>query len=480
MKSAPGLTRAAGWSVVQMWGGRAIVLIAFLWIARIVAPGPVGIYVFAQAVVAALRLLTLRGFATAVVRHPTLEPIHLDVVLWTQLSLAVPIAGTTMLAAGPVAGWAGRPEVAGPVTALAPLLVVWALTSVQSARLMRTLSFRTLAVRTLGGQLVGGGCGVVLAYRGLGVWSLVVMALAAEAAGALLLWSAAGWVPRLRYSRARLRELAPFATRASAIEGLNYVVENGDDLLVGAVLGPVALGFYAAAYRIVRLLRAFVVEPVDHFILPAFARIQARRERLGARFADATGGLAMVAFPLFAALAATAGDVIPFVLGPGWERAVPVARILAAAAALRIAVSPARGALLATGRADACLRLDLAVAALSAAGFLIGIRWGVAGVAAGHVAARLAALPLSIVVAARALGADTRKMWPAFAFSVAGTAGVLAAGRASADAAHALLRMGAPVAALALYGAIAMWVVFVSRRSMAARSSASGESLPPE
>lgn len=387
-----GTVRAAGWSVVQMWGGRGLALAAFLWIAGRIDASGIGLFVFAQAVVMAARLLTFRGLPTAVVQRPEIDDGHLDAALWTQLAVAFPVAALLAVFAPPLAAALGRPAVGPPIVMLVPLLILWAVSGIQTSWLRRRMAFETLALGIVAANVVGAAVGVALAYRGFELGSLVGMTLAREASAVLFLWPAVGWRPRLRFPVGKLHELRSFAARASALPVLDYGLEQADNLVIGILLGPVPLGYYAVGARVIRFLRALVVEPMENFLLPAFARRQADRERLVRNLATTWRWLSLLAIPAFAAIAVGAPRIVALTLGPEYAPAVPVIQVLALAGALRVIVAPARTALLGMGFAGTVLRLDAGVVALSFLGFVVGTRWGIVGVAWAHVAVAAVAL----------------------------------------------------------------------------------------
>ena len=84
------------------------------------------------------------------------------------------------------------------VTALATLFNP--LCAVQQAILTRKIDFKTQAVVSLSGAIVSGVVGLLMAYNGYGVWSLVFQQVGGYLIRTVLLWVLGKWKPKRRWS----------------------------------------------------------------------------------------------------------------------------------------------------------------------------------------------------------------------------------------------------------------------------------------
>src|SRR5262249_30168414 len=129
--------------------------------------------------------------------------------------------------------------------------VFGALGSIPQAILRRALAFDKVTLCYLGGTVVGSAVGVSLAMAGAGLWSLVGQMVTASGAGAALLWATSSWRPGGPVSAATVKELFRFSRNIIGGQLASFASRYTDDFLIGIVLGPVALGIYSIAYRIV-------------------------------------------------------------------------------------------------------------------------------------------------------------------------------------------------------------------------------------
>src|SRR4029453_6168404 len=150
----------------------------------------------------------------------------------------------------------------------------------------------------------------------------------------------------LRFSAKILGErLALFASRRS------------DDFLIGVVLGPVALGLYSVASRIILILTETVIWTLEGVAFPLLSRLQDDAERRRRAFYSLTGLCVAAAVPAFLAVAVLAPELTRVAFGARWAGAIPVMQILALVGIPHAAMYCNKAALNASGRPDLSLRI---------------------------------------------------------------------------------------------------------------------------
>jgi PST family polysaccharide transporter len=307
------------------------------------------------------------------------------------------------LAAGPIAEVMGEPKLTPILQALSPSLAITGLASTAEAILKRDLAFKSLAARTMFGATAGGTVGVIAAFNGLEAWSLVLQLLVQAVVQAIVIWVAVEWRPGLNVSWLRFKELFGFSINVIGMNLLNFLNRQSDDLLIAAVLGTKALGYYSVAYRILLMLTEVMTRTIDAVTLPTFARVQDSIDRLRGAYLMATRFSSTIATPIFLALAALAPLVIPVVFGAKWEQSVPVMQILAFIGTLHAAIFFSGNVLLAIGQPRKALFITAVNAVSNVAAFAVAAHWGITAVAAAYVIRGYILAPLPIWFVKRAL-----------------------------------------------------------------------------
>jgi PST family polysaccharide transporter len=293
------------------------------------------------------------------------------------------------------------------VAVLAVNFVMAGFTMIPTALLTRQMAFHKLAVREIAGIAVDGSTSIALALCGWGVWALVAGTLAGHAAQMVLINLVCPFRPRLAFDKQGLKQCLGFGLNLTGFNIFNYFARHADNLIIGIFLGPVALGYYALAYKLMLLPRNSITNVVTRVLLPTFSRMQDDDERLAKAYLRTCGAIAFVTFPMMAGLAVVARPFVEVVLGEKWLPAVPLIWILAPIGAIQSVGSTQGQLFLAKGRTGWMFLWNILTSALKVLSFLVGVRWGVLGVAASYALVSVLLVPANFWVVFRLVHALT-------------------------------------------------------------------------
>ena len=457
---APGaaeLGRRAGhgarWSALGNAGKNAIDLAVFVLLAHHVAPAAFGLVAMAAALIVLVNVIAALGLGEALVQRDELEPAHADSAFWCTLGVAATLAALIAAAAPWLAAAYGQPTLAPVLRALTPLLLLQGLAVVPQALLQREFAFRALGLRLLAASVCGGAAGIGLALGGAGVWSLVVQQLLASGIGLLALWGRTRWRPRWRCSHRHAAELLVFGRSVIGARLLNVAASKADDLVVGLVLGPVALGYYSVACRMLLALEQLFCQGIDAVALSAFSRLQSRRDELRALFLRATTLAAALAFPVFGGLALLAPQVVALVFGPAWLPSAPLLQVLLVAGALQALMHFNHAVFKACGQPGLSLRLALWSTGLNVLTLAVAVRYGIVAVAVSYLLRSVLIAPLGLWQVRRLLDLPLAQYFRPWAPVLAAVAAAAAVVRGLQAALPATLPAPAALALLVVAGA---------------------------
>ena len=329
---------AVKWSYV-MDGGRQVTttLVTFV-LARALGPETFGVAALALVLIFFVRMIQAQGIVAAIVQREELRDSHLQSAFWMQVVLSVVLMALIIVASAPYAALNGTREVVPVVRWMSLIVPFYGLTLVQEALLRRSMNFKALALRTNLSVFVAGFVAIVLVYFGAGVWALVVQHVLSSLIGMVVLWAVGEWRPRWTFSVEALRDLLGFSI-PSLFAGFAVFVNNrADALLIGVFFGPLAVGLYRFALRLVETLVELTTRALQNVALPALAqefRRGASRAEVGDRALSVVGLSALLSLPLLGVLAATADEVVALLGDERWDPSVPVLRVLCVAGGVR-------------------------------------------------------------------------------------------------------------------------------------------------
>lgn len=384
------------WSVIQNFGNQAFSLIIFFVLARLLTPATFGLIALANVVLAFMRIFLDQGFTKALIQRQNIEPEHLDTAFWTQVGCGILLTTITFLSADIVAGIFEQPKLIEVLQWLSGIFIINSLSRVHNAILSREFAFKVMAMRSLLATVIGGMAGVIMAYAGFGVWSLVVFNLTSELVGSVVLWSAVEWRPQRRFSFLHFRDLYGFGMYIFAFKFIKFFEKRADNLLIGYFLGEVALGYYAIAYRILEVMTQLLVSTIDKVALPTFSRLQTEPKRFRQLLYKTIKLTSLIAFPTYLGVVVLAPELIIALFGEQWIPATGIMQILSFEGLVLSATYFHKSVFVSMGKPSWNVRVSLLSATINFIACLVAVRYGIIAVAIAYIVSSYLVFPISL------------------------------------------------------------------------------------
>jgi O-antigen/teichoic acid export membrane protein len=415
-------------------------------LARLLSPADFGLVGLATVFIGLAALLAQFGISVAIVRQPELTAR--DIRAAFTLAIGLGLLVTLVMAAGaPALAMVFRNRaLTDVVRALSLTFLLGNPSAVAEALLEREMAWGRLMWVNLAAFVVGYALtGCLLALHGYGAWALVGSQLAQTLLRTILLLRASPHPKRLLFARGEIGRLTRFGGGYTLARLFNYGAQQGDYLVVGRVLGVAPLGFYTRAFKLMQLPVTYFAAVIAKVLFPIMARVPGELDRLRLAYLTGSAVITIVTAPLGALMIVTAPEIVDLVLGPRWHPAVAPFRVLSAGVVFRNAFVMAYCLDGAVGDMRKRMARDLLYAIVVLIGSVLGVRFGLAGVGAGV----LAAIVVNYVVAARMsshlLASSSkeyfRSQWPGLGFG-------LAAAMIAIPIRLGLQRVGAPAPAV--------------------------------
>jgi PST family polysaccharide transporter len=397
------VTRALGWSSIGQVINRIGTFASGIILARLLTKEDFG--VFAVALVAVNLLMTINdvGVIAAVVRWQGDIRVAARTGATVTFAFSVVLYAIVFFAAPPFSDALGAPAATNLLRVIALIVVVDGICGVSQALLMREFLQARLLVAETAGAVVYIGMAIALAVGGMGAWSIVWARLAGSAVTGAFMVALAPFRARPGLDRPVARELIGYGAPLAAAAVATQAVLNVDYVVVGHVLGAVALGGYLLAFNLSSWPTNIISSSVARVAFAGFTRLIGERDRLASAFPRAIGVALSAVVPLVLLLGVLAPEVIRFVYGPKWLPAVVALRFLLALGALRIVTDLMSDLIIADKHQNVNLLIRLAWFVALVPALLIGAETdGIRGVGIGHMVVVLALVtPLLVVAVAK-------------------------------------------------------------------------------
>lgn len=402
--------RGVFWTLVDTAGGQALNFIAFLVLARLLAPADYGLVAMAMAAIAIPGILLNEGFGDSLVQREGLTDEHINVVFWVNLGLSLIFVALVMACSGLIASLAGEPQVAPVIRWMSLTLVATGMGSVAGAIYRRRIDYSRFALRTLVATVSGVVTGVGLAVLGFGVWSLVASQLVQGFVGLAVMWYELGWYPGLRFSVKAFRDIGHFSSYVMLGNVFRFATEKLDSVIIGSALGANLLGFYYMAQRLLMTINYVSISPVDAVMLPSLSRMQDDPKKLADTYVTMIWAAAILWVPSTLGLGLVAPRLVPLLFGPKWDFAVPVIMIVSITAVTQVLMRATSQVLIAVGRPLTNALINAIHLVIMVLMMLVGVRYGINGAAWAFTLTTFAIVPFHLAAIHRVVGVRVGNM----------------------------------------------------------------------
>ena len=409
MSEAGDIERAAGrglrWSLFGNLVMKAGSFVMSLVLARLLMPEDFGVFAIALAVSQFVIFVNDAGMIAATVqwrgRLEEVAPTATVVAIASSLGLYA----IFWLIAPFYARLAGSEDAVWVVRILMATNVVYGLTAVRSAALMRRFEQDKLAWANLAGFVANAAVSITLAAGGAGAYSFAWGQLSGAALTGVLVVVLARLRIRPGFDRALAAHLLRFGLPLCVSLGIEGLLLNVDVVIVGDALGTAQLGFYLLAFNISSWVPGLVGTAIRYVALPSFARLAeegpAAVESGVRRAVPLLGSLVL---PIAVLMGTLAPALVEVLYEPRWLPAAQVLRFLAIVMVVRMLNLLITDILAGIGATRASMWVNLCWAVALVPALLVGARLGgIQGAALGHaVVAVVLALPLLCLALRRA------------------------------------------------------------------------------
>lgn len=401
--------RAVPWSMAEgVVNGLAGLALTFV-LAWLLEPAEVGQATIALAVVGLVETVAGLGMVEALVGARSGDTRVSDTAFTTVVVLGVLAAALCWLFAGPIGHFFDEPDVTHLLEVAALILPINALVAIPTALLVRKMRAAALTLRMMATRVATIVATAILAYLSFGAWAMVVGNLIGACVTLVVIMPMMSRWPRPRFSKAEFRRLVIFGG-AFSLERLMWgIMPRLFWLVLGYVHGPVVLGYFQFAQRLIdetaNLIQTFSIR----FGLSFFAALERAGRDPTDAFLKSTRLITVVAAPVFTGLALVMPDLIGTVFAEKWAPAAIVSQIAALGWVIafpRVLVAPV---LRARGRQGGLVLYAAAACVVTIAAGVLTSGQGLLAVGLAWTVRHIIGVPWSFYAINRYLGISTRR-----------------------------------------------------------------------
>jgi len=375
----------AFWSAVDALGARAVQFVIGIVLARLLLPEQFGLIGMLAIFIGITQALLDSGFGTALIQKKQVTQTDSSSVFFFNMAISFVLALSLWLAAPLIAVFYGQADLTWLTRALTLVVLFDAFSTVHTALLVREMNFKIRTKISLASGLGSGLLGITMAYFGFGVWSLVAQQVSRACLRSIMLWWLHNWRPKILFSLRSLRVMFKFGSRMLVSGLLDRVFRDLYYVVIGRLFSPLALGFYTRARKLEEMPSMTLVGVITRVSLPAFSSVQMDDARLRRGLRKALSLTALVSAPMMVGLAVVAEPLVLVLLTEKWLPSVPYLQLMCVLGVMHPLHALNLNILMAKGRSDLLLRLEVIKKVLIVISILVTWRWGIPALILGQI-----------------------------------------------------------------------------------------------
>lgn len=401
------------WSSISQFGRQGMQLLTTIVLARILSPSDFGLVGMAMVVIGFVAIFKDLGTSAAVIQRKELSEELLSSIFWVNTAFGL-LATVVLAVTAPVfAIFYHEPRIIPILWLLSLTFFISGLSIIQQAILEKEMAFDKLAKLELLATASGAVVGIGSAFLGAKVWSLVYQSIAVATVTTIFLWLSSRWRPKIIFHWAEVKSVSSYSLNLTGFQTFNYFSRNADHMLIGRYLGAQDLGYYTLAYRIMLYPLQNISSVIGRVMFPVFSQIQDDDVRFRSAYLRVAGTISLIAFPLMVALWCLAESFIIAVFGIQWQAVVTLLMILAPVGMVQSVGTTVGVIYQAKGRTDWMFRWGVAAGILIIMAFVVGLQWGIVGVAVAYAIVNLLLTYPNFAIPFKLINLPVKELWQA-------------------------------------------------------------------
>lgn len=387
--------KGVAWTSLDQILGLGFAFVIGVILARLLSPSDYGLLAMIGVFNSIAMAFVNSGFGSAMVRKPDLTDDDTTTAFFFNIVVAIGMTAILWVIAPWVAMFYDKPILTDLVRVEGLLLIIASLAIVQNTQLSRALNFKAKMIINASSQVLAGAIAIAAAYRGFGVWALVIQHFVGNIVSLVLLWIISPWRPRGQWSRVSLRYLWGYGSKMLASGLLDRIYSNIYPIVIGKLYSPADLGQYSRASGYAALPSQGLTGVLQQVTFPVLSHIQQDDERLAGSYRRMLRFSVFCVFPIMIGMAALAHPLVITLVTDKWAQCVPYLQLICFASMWYPVHAINLNLLMVKGRSDLFLRLEIIKKILGVAIVVVSVPFGITGICIGSICGSILCLAIN-------------------------------------------------------------------------------------
>lgn len=365
------------WSALERISVQGIQFLIGVILARLLPPSDFGVIAMLTIFLAISQTIIDGGFSNALIRKVDRSEADYSTVFIFNIIIGVLLCLIVVWAAPYIAAFYEMPQLSSVMKVLALTLLFNSFSVVFYAILTINIDFRSIAIANFVSAIISGVIGIVMAYHGWGVWSLVFQSVSRSVINALLVAVLAKWRPKFFFSRVSFVEMFSYGSKILISSLINTVYANLTPMIIGKFYTSKDLGYYDRGRQFGVLPINYIVQTYERVTFPIMSQLQNDDTRLIDAYRKYIKSASLIMFIVVMLIIALAKPIILLILSAKWVEAIIYLQLFCVAEMFNHVTRLNLVLLQVKGRSDLFLRLEVIKKAISLSMLLCAAPFGI-------------------------------------------------------------------------------------------------------
>lgn len=353
-------------------------------LARMLSPEDFGSMGVALVVMAFTSIFVDLGMTSLVIQRDDIDQVAMSTIFWTNIFIGCFMFAIIFVVSPWIAAFYETPSLTKIIRWVGVSFLISPFEMLFLAILQKKFQFKSLAKREVSSKLLGFAVGVLAAWMGFGVFSLVALHLAT------LLTSCLFIIPKgLEYFRPSISHFSPKAIRpflpfAGYMTGdalINYFNRQIDNILIGKVAGLSNLGGYSISKNFTIRPYTILNPIITQVTFPILSKNKGNNEILADIYFKTLNYLSSANFGIYMFIVLFSNEIVTILFGPQWFSVIPLVKIMSMTFMVRSIFNPMGTLIVAKGKPQLSFYWNLSQLLLVPAVVIFSAEYGITWIA---------------------------------------------------------------------------------------------------
>ena len=271
---------AAKWNIAGQFAVQLLNVGGTILLSRWLPPAAVGLLLMLSLVSNFAAIIMNHAIGSAVIQHAALDNKDLSSLFWAIAGVAAIFYLLLIISAPLIAYFYREDSIQKFLPFFGSIFFFYALGCVSQALLAKKHLFRDIVLGNIAGLIISFSVAIFMIWHGYGAESLIAQLLLNTLISSLYFFLAEKWKPSFQFSLSSIKKVRRFIGQLATHSGLEYIVFNLDNFLVGRYFGNTGLGLYGRARQWVFLPVQNIAFAISRSFFPSFAQLKAEKAGL--------------------------------------------------------------------------------------------------------------------------------------------------------------------------------------------------------